>query len=172
MPSRLVHSPIGPLEVGPVPPEATYQLRQQVLRPHQPLEEMHLLDSSHKDAVAIGAVSPESGEVVGTAAVSPEEAPARLAAEVAARPAWRLRSMATRAELRGAGVGAAVLAAVVEHVARHGGGLLWCNARTPARSFYERAGFSAFGEEWIDEAIGPHIVMWRLVPGCHREEEP
>ncbi len=65
---------------------------------------------------------------------------------------------------RGEGAGALVLDALVAHVAAHDGGLLWCNARTPVRSFYERAGFVARGEEWVDPEIGPHVVMWRRVP--------
>jgi GNAT superfamily N-acetyltransferase len=78
--------------------------------------------------------------------------------------AWRLRGMATAPERRGEGIGAMVVAAIIEHVAQHGGGVLWCNARTPAVSFYERAGFVTRGEEWVDPVIGPHIVMWRAVP--------
>ena len=41
------------------------------------------------------------------------------------------------------------------------GGVLWCNARTPARAFYERAGLVVRGAEWVDPEIGPHVVMWR-----------
>jgi predicted GNAT family N-acyltransferase len=51
-------------------------------------------------------------------------------------------------------------------VAERGGGLVWCHARTPARRFYERAGFTAVGAEWVEPPIGPHITMWRAVnPG-------
>ena len=57
----------------------------------------------------------------------------------------------------------AVLAAVVAHVADAGGALVWCNARVPARRFYERAGFVAHGDEWDDPEIGPHVAMWRPV---------
>ena len=70
--------------------------------------------------------------------------------------------MATREDLRGQGIGARVLEACVGHVAARGGGLLWCNARMPARRFYERAGFTAWGEEF--ESLGiAHVVMWRMV---------
>jgi GNAT superfamily N-acetyltransferase len=79
-------------------------------------------------------------------------------------PGWRFRGMATDPARRGEGAGALVLDALVAHVAAHGGGVLWCNARTPVRTFYERAGFIAHGEEWVDPEIGPHVVMWRRVP--------
>ena len=74
-------------------------------------------------------------------------------------PAWRLRGMATEEDRRGEGLGAQVLAALVEHCRQEGGGELWCNARTSARSFYLRAGFVEVGEEWDDPELGPHVRM-------------
>jgi GNAT superfamily N-acetyltransferase len=71
--------------------------------------------------------------------------------------------MATEESLRGRGLGAQVLAGVLDHVRAHGGGLIWCNARVRAIPFYERAGFQTRGEPWDLPLIGPHIVMWRLV---------
>ncbi|MHB1988679.1 MAG: GNAT family N-acetyltransferase [Acidimicrobiales bacterium] len=150
--------------MAPVRPEQTFALRQQVLRPHQRLEDMGLDGSAHPDAVAIGAIVAATGEVVGTAAVTPEDPPAGLAAVIGGSRPWRLRSMATRPDLRGAGIGAAVLEVVIGHVATSGGGVIWCNARTPALSFYKKAGFVTFGEPWVEADIGPHVVMWRTVP--------
>jgi predicted GNAT family N-acyltransferase len=40
---------------------------------------------------------------------------------------------------------------------------VWCNARTPARGFYERAGFAAVGEEFALPDIGPHFLMVLLL---------
>ena len=37
--------------------------------------------------------------------------------------------------------------------------MVWCNARTPARGFYERYGFVAEGEEFELPDIGPHFRM-------------
>jgi GNAT superfamily N-acetyltransferase len=71
--------------------------------------------------------------------------------------------MATREDVRRAGIGGAVLGRIIDHVAGHGGGLLWCNARVPAVNLYRRAGFVEHGPVWNDPAIGPHVVMWRLV---------
>jgi GNAT superfamily N-acetyltransferase len=100
-----------------------------------------------------------SDRVVGTGSVRPEAPPW----EPASGPAWRLRGMATEPDVRGSGIGTAVLTAVIDHVAGLGGGLLWCHARTPAVEFYRRAGLVTRGEAWLDPAIGPHIVMWREV---------
>ncbi len=52
---------------------------------------------------------------------------------------------------------------MIAHVAEHGGGMLWCNARLPALPLYRRAGFAEAGEPWDDPELGPHVVMWRAV---------
>jgi predicted GNAT family N-acyltransferase len=67
--------------------------------------------------------------------------------------------MATAEGKRREGVGAALLNAVLEHVKLHSGGLLWCSARTSARSFYERAGFVSRGDIWDEPRLGPHVMM-------------
>ncbi len=74
---------------------------------------------------------------------------------------WRLRGMATEADVRGAGFGAALVAGCIEHVAASGGGELWCNARMGAVDFYRRFGFEVVGEEFEISGIGPHVVMVR-----------
>ncbi len=72
---------------------------------------------------------------------------------------WRVRGMATEPGRRGTGVGAAVLGALLAHARGHGGGAVWLNARTPARAFYERHGFTVQGEVWDEPDIGPHVRM-------------
>ena len=144
----------------------TYLLRQQVLRPNLAVEDMALFGDDGPDTGIYGAIDEASGELVGTANVRREEPPPGLAESVAPDnngDPWRLRGMATREDLRGTGIGAAMLEACVRHVAGRGGGLLWCNARVTARRFYARAGLAEWGDEF--ESVGTtHIVMWRIVP--------
>jgi GNAT superfamily N-acetyltransferase len=149
---------MDPVTVERVPPELTYPLRQRVLRPHQPVREVRF---PGEDDVRSGtyAASTADGEVVGTVTVHPEPCPWRPADA----GAWRLRGMATAAELQGRGVGSTLLRAALDHVAAAGGALVWCNARTPAQEFYARAGFATYGEPWELGDIGPHIRMWRPV---------
>jgi len=71
--------------------------------------------------------------------------------------------MATSPQLQGQGVGGSVLLAAVDHVRDASGLLMWCNARTPAQAFYERAGFAAVGDRWQLADIGPHIRMWLAI---------
>jgi predicted GNAT family N-acyltransferase len=96
--------------------------------------------------------------VVATGNVRREPAP--WAPEV---PAWRLRGMATEQDRRGEGLGERVLAALLTHCREEGGGEVWCNARTPARTFYRRAGFTEVGDEWVDPEIGAHVRMRLMV---------
>lgn len=127
----------------------TAELRRQVLRGGRPVA----LPGDADPAFHVGVY--DDGTLVGTGSVRVDPAPWEPGV-----PAWRLRGMATAPEARGRGVGALVLAALVQHAREHGGGVLWCNARTPAQRFYERAGLVTRGEPWEDPEIGPHVVMW------------
>ncbi|HVB94378.1 MAG TPA: GNAT family N-acetyltransferase [Acidimicrobiales bacterium] len=143
--------------------EETLALRQAVLRPHQSLEEVALPGDDDPSTVAFAAIDAE-GELQSVARVTIEAPPFPIDDLITGgTPKWRLRGMATRPEARNQGIGTAVLQAAIAHVGTHGGGLLWCNARVPAIGLYRRAGFTTYGEEWLDPDIGPHIVMWRWV---------
>ena len=140
-----------------VPAVDTLPLRQQVLRPHQTIDELARERDADDDTVYFAAV--DLGAVIGTASVHPE-APPWAAAQ---RRAWRLRDMATDETRRRQRVGTALLNTVIEYVSEQGGDLLWCKARTPAVAFYEKAGFTTTGDSWIEPVIGPHIAMARPV---------
>lgn len=150
------------IRVEQVHPRATFVLRQSVLRPHETIEQMALLGDDDPATAAFAAID-DGGEVVGTVRLAPATPPASLAVLVGDRPSWQLRGMATRADLRRAGIGARVLAAAIDRVATHGGGFVWCNARATAIAFYRREGFVEHGAHFDDPHIGPHIVMWRLI---------
>ena len=133
------------LAVRPVPLAQTRPLRQAILRPHQPLEEL----ASHErpGSVAFGAFDGE--ELVAVGLVGPEGAPGD----------WRVRGMATAPHARGRGAGAAVLGALVRHAAAEGATCVWCNARVRAISLYERAGLSVVSDVFEPPDIGPHVRM-------------
>ncbi len=151
--------------IDQVPAPATWPLRQAVLRPHQTVEEMGLPDDDHPLTAAFVAVDGH-GEIVGTARVAPSAPPSSIEDRApTGSPAWRLRGMATRQDLRDRGIGGAVLGRAIEYVADRGGGLLWCAARVPAANFYRRAGFTPHGQPWEEPDIGPHLLMWRTVAG-------
>lgn len=136
-------------EVREVPASETAQLRRDVLRGGRPVA----LPGDDEPAFHVGVY--EGQLLVGTGNVRLDPPPFEAAA-----PAWRLRGMATLPSHRSQGVGALVLHALLEHCRAQGGATFWCNARTPARAFYERAGLMPIGEPWDDPEIGPHVRMW------------
>ena len=168
-PASRYHPVVTPpvVVVEPVEPVRTFELRQQVLRPHQRPDQLALAGDDDPDTGTYAALDPDTGEVLGTANVRHEAPPADFDEGAGAAP-WRLRGMATREDLRNQGIGALVLDACVDHVASHGGGLLWCTARLGARRFYARAGFAEWGDEY-DTGFGPHVVMWRVVTPARSE---
>jgi GNAT superfamily N-acetyltransferase len=142
------------LAVGPVAARDTWPLRRRVLRPHQHGDAVVLGGDEHPRAAHVGARD-ASGALVGIATVSPQPPPWAPGRD----GAWRLRGMATEEGRRGEGIGAAVLREALRHVRAAGGTLVWCNARTGALRFYERAGFVAAGERYVDPDLGPHLPM-------------
>jgi GNAT superfamily N-acetyltransferase len=138
---------VAKISVVQIPVEQTRALRQSVLRPHESLDQ--LAADEPGDVYAAGVF--RDGALVAVGFAAPDGPPG----------SWRVRAMATVAEERGRGLGAAVLEALVRHVREHGGVRVWCNARTPARAFYERAGFHATSQEFEIAPIGAHFVMER-----------
>jgi GNAT superfamily N-acetyltransferase len=142
------------VEVVPIAAADTWPLRKRVLRPAAEGDAVVLGGDDDPRAMHAGARD-RDGAIVGVATISPQACP-----WAADRPgAWRLRGMATAEGLRGLGVGALVLDAAVRHARAHGATVVWCNARIGALDFYERAGFTAAGERYVDPDLGPHVPM-------------
>ena len=139
--------------------ERTRALRKAVLRPHLPADDPFIMPDDHlPTTIAFGAVT-DDDELIAVARITPEAPPF----DRELTHGWRLRGMATSTEVRNQGVGSAVLAGVIAHIAASGGGILWCNARVTALGLYERAGMERWGEVWEEPDIGPHVIMWRCI---------
>jgi predicted GNAT family N-acyltransferase len=146
------------VNVRPVAADVVHPLRRRVLRPHQALDDQALPGDDAPGAAHFAAYDDED-RVVGIASITPEPYP-----RGGGPGDFRIRGMATDPERgRGIGAGALVLAACLDHARASGATRVWCNARTPARGFYERAGFTAVGEEFELPAIGPHFLMALMV---------
>jgi GNAT superfamily N-acetyltransferase len=147
----------GPVVVELVDAHVVRPLRHAVLRPGWPSEESAYADD---DDLRGGHVALRcAGDVVAVGTVLSEPPPW----EPERVDGWRVRGMATRPDARRRGFGALVLDALIDHVAVHGGGLVWCNARVAARALYIRAGFVTRGRVFDLPGIGPHSHMWRTV---------
>jgi GNAT superfamily N-acetyltransferase len=137
---------MAPFAIRPVSLEHTRALRQAVLRPHETLAQ--LAEHEPAGAYAVGAFDGDE-ELISVGYVCPDGGPG----------SWRVRGMATVPAARGRGAGSAVLDALLAHARVQGATRVWCNARTPARSLYERTGMRPVSEEFELPQIGPHLVM-------------
>jgi GNAT superfamily N-acetyltransferase len=131
--------------VREIPLTETRMLRQAVLRRHETVRDM----AAHEPADAFAAGAFDGDALVSVGFIAPDGEPG----------AWRIRGMATEAHARGGGAGRAVLDALLRHALGEGASRVWCNGRTPARAFYERAGFRVVSEEFEIPEIGAHFVM-------------
>ncbi|MBM4383755.1 MAG: GNAT family N-acetyltransferase [Deltaproteobacteria bacterium] len=138
-------------EVRRVSAEDVRPLRHLVLRPGRPFEETAFPGDDAPSAVHFGAFRNHELLAVATLLDSPHPERAGRACQV--------RGMASHPNVRGAGYGAAALAACVAEARARGAALVWCNAREAALGFYLRAGFVATGERFEIAGIGPHFRM-------------
>jgi GNAT superfamily N-acetyltransferase len=163
---------VSDVVVREIPVADTRPLRHAILRPTEPLEQ--LVAHEHERTFAVGAFEQEQLLAVGQ--IAPDARSPSGLVDLDARPPsghlageWRVRGMATAEHARSRGLGAAVLDALVLHAIAEGATRVWCNARTPARSFYERAHFRVVSEEFQIAGIGPHFVMERAVGGARAD---
>ncbi|HVE73699.1 MAG TPA: GNAT family N-acetyltransferase [Mycobacteriales bacterium] len=101
------------------------------------------------DATATHAVARLDGDVVGTGRLLAPPAPGEPAV---------IGRMAVSAETRGTGVGAALLALLEETARAQGWPTVELHAQVHARGFYDRAGYTAFGDPYLEAGI-EHVSM-------------
>ena len=123
-----------------------FAVRRRVFIEEQRVPEAEELDRFDRDAWHWLAVA-EQGEAIGTA---------RLLTP--APGVGKVGRVAVLASHRGAGVGKALMLAVIAHARRAGYRQLKLDSQVHARGFYERLGFAAYGEEFLDANI-PHRHM-------------
>ena len=105
-------------------------------------------DRDGRDGEATHLVSFEDGDLTGTCRVLVEDGVGRLG------------RMAVEPDLRGRGIGAAILEAAERASAAAGATRMRLHAQLAARSLYERAGYEAVGEVFLEEGI-EHVTMER-----------
>jgi GNAT superfamily N-acetyltransferase len=130
----------------------TLAVRQPVLRPGRPPEDARYAGDDDPETLHLGAFV--DGRLVGVASIIRQPPPGEDDPG-----AWRIRGMATLPDHRGRGLGARLLAGLLEHARGNGGRLVWCTARIGAVSLYRRAGFEPEGEPFEIPGIGPHLVL-------------
>ncbi|MGY2128057.1 GNAT family N-acetyltransferase [Blastococcus sp. SYSU DS0617] len=120
------------------------------------------IEQDGRDATAVHVVSRDAaGGVVATG---------RLLLPADGSATAGIGRMAADASVRGTGHGAAVLAELHRQAALRGAAAVELHAQVTARGFYERAGYTAVGPEYLEAGIA-HVTMRRALPepdGAHR----
>lgn len=144
------------LEVKLIEPEETYSLRHRILRPHMELKDC-MYDTDHfEDTFHLGAFL--GNQLVSIASFNIENHPA-----FPAERQYRLRGMATLEEFRNLGSGRKIVSFAEKMIKSEEATLLWCNARTTVKDYYDKIGFQTHGDVFDYPSIGPHIVMYKLI---------
>lgn len=113
------------------------------------------LERDGRDGEAVHIVAVDDGEVVGTC---------RLLAD---GDVWRLGRMAVRHDLRGTGLGAAVLEVAHREVQACGGREVRLAAQVPVKEFYARYGYVERGDVFVEADI-EHVSMTRSMEGARQ----
>lgn len=142
----------GP-EVREVSAGATHELRRLVLRAGNPDADVVFDGDAEPGSFHLGVVD-GNGAVVAVASAHP--------APTARRPgalAWRLRGMAVDPTQQGAGLGTALLDAMVSRVRELGAEVMWAAGRDHALGFYRRRGWAVVGEGYQAGGGLPHHTV-------------
>ena len=135
--------------------EETLAIRWPILRPGFPRESAIFEGDDKETTIHFGAFHADKLAGVGSIYIAPfPDQPART-------NVYQLRGMATLSQVRGLGLGAALLRACEEGAREAGATILWCNARVSAASFYSRHGWMQSGAPFDIPTVGPHLRMFR-----------
>lgn len=143
------------VDIREIGPNDTYPIRQQILRPGRPLEEVKFSGDTEKTTVHLGAFL--EGELIGIATFvkNPHQ-------DFKDQEQYQLRGMAVLPEIQKKQIGQRLLQwgetfLKTERKAE----LLWCNARKSAVEFYRKNNYRTHGDYFEIPNVCTHIVMYR-----------
>ncbi len=142
------------IDIRVIDVEMVYNIRHNILRPHQSFDECKY-DSDYKEhSFHIGGFY--DGKLVTIASFCIESYH-----PFSYNNQYRLRAMATIDEYRNMGVGRMVIHFAENILKKRDVKLLWCKARTSALKYYEKVGFKTYGNVFDYPGIGEHIIMYK-----------
>lgn len=132
-------------------------LRVAVLRKGTPATDCNYPEDSYPDVVHFGII--HDGIAIGTSSWFMNECP-----ELPGMSAMQLKGMAVADQLQGEGLGALLVDAGIALATERGATIAWARARDSAMGFYERLGFVATGDGFIDGPTAmPHHIVVRML---------
>lgn len=142
------------MEVKRITPTDTHKIRKEVLRRNSISEECIFPHDEEEQTFHLGAF--DDGKLSSIASFYLEN---NSVFQEKHEYQFRLRGMATLDHYRGQGFSSQLLKTAFPLIKNNHINLLWCNARTSAKGFYEKVGFVATGDIFEIEDVGPHILM-------------
>lgn len=135
----------------------TYPIRQQVLRPGKPLEEVHFAGDDDEDSFHLGAFV--EGELLGITSFMKNRQ--KYFQE---EHQYQMRGMAVMPQAQGKKVGQQ-LVREGERILREEKEvrILWFNARESAEQFYAKNGYRTQGDYFEIPDVCTHIVMYKAL---------
>ena len=77
----------------------------------------------------------------------------------------QLRQMAVRSDLRGRGIGAAIIDFAEQWARKNHYTILMMHARDPVLDFYRKCGYQVVSEQFFEVGMGHHVMEKKLVVG-------
>ncbi|MFL9845713.1 GNAT family N-acetyltransferase [Flavobacterium rhizosphaerae] len=134
----------------------THPIRQEVLRPGQPVERCVFAGDEAADTIHFGLFT--NNELAGI--ISLFKTPNPLFTE---KEQYQVRGMAILRGHQKKGFGDALLKKAEAHATANGATRIWCNARENALGFYQKVGYLINGAPFLIEGVGIHSVMHKAV---------
>lgn len=134
----------------------TYQIRHQILRPNQSLEQSKYAEDDNELAFHLGGFFNQ--QLISIASFYQENHPA-----VEGKYQYRLRGMATLEEYRKMKAGSSLIKQAEQLLRKKNVDVLWCNARITVTAYYQKLGFQAIGDAFDINPIGLHYLMYKQI---------
>ncbi len=145
-----------PFTIEEVDVDVVLPLRHKHLRPDQPPDAV-VYGSDDCETCRHFAARDAEGRVIGTGTLRQEN---RVAGQPPfTEPGMRIRGLTVEDDWRGRGVGAAIVARILEHGREHEMAEAWGNARTENLRFFLKNGFKEVSASFEIPTIGGHVVV-------------
>lgn len=144
------------MNVKQIEAKDTYGIRNVILRPGLPEETCYFNGDHDEHTFHLGAFV--EGKLASVASFYFTKNP-----DIENNYQYQLRGMATLEQFQGHGLSSALLRTAFPIIKNNHVDLLWCNARSGAKGFYEKVGFKTISDEFQIEGVGPHFLMTKEI---------
>ena len=138
-----------------ITPEATFAVRQPVLRPGKPIESCHFDGDSLSTTKHFGYFN--ENNLIGIISLFKNSNE-----NFNTKKQYQIRGMAVLENHQKKGIGAVLVLHTENHLKDKGEHLIWFNARESALTFYKKLGYEIKGVQFEIPGVGLHFLMFKL----------